>query len=121
MKKAWFDLNRRWWDERVAVHVDSDFYGVDRFLAGSTPLRDYEVAEAGDVAGLDLVHLQCHFGMDTLGWARLGAHVTGIDLSEPAIAAARELAARAGLEARFEAANVYDAVTTLRGQTFDRV
>ena len=77
MDDAWFELNRTWWDERVAVHVGSDFYGVDRFLAGSTPLRGYEIEEAGDVAGLDLVHLQCHFGMDTLGWARLGARVVG--------------------------------------------
>ena len=121
MDDAWFELNRTWWDERVAVHVASDFYGVDRFLAGHTPLRAYEIEEAGDVAGLDLVHLQCHFGMDTLGWARLGARVVGVDLSEPAILAARELAARAELEATFEVANVYDAPTTLRGQTFDRV
>ena len=121
MDEAWFELNRTWWDERAAVHVESDFYGVDRFLAGHTPLRGYEIEEAGDVADLDLVHLQCHFGMDTLGWARLGARVVGVDLSEPAILAARELAARAGLEATFEVANVYDAPTTLRGQTFDRV
>ena len=121
MDDAWFELNRTWWDERVAVHVDSDFYGVDRFLAGSTPLREYEIEEAGDVTDLDLVHLQCHFGMDTLGWARLGARVVGVDLSEPAILAARELAGRAGLEATFEVANVYDAPVTLRGQQFDRV
>jgi len=81
MDDAWFELNRTWWDERVAVHVESEFYGVDRFLAGHTPLREYEIEEAGDVAGLDLVHLQCHFGMDTLGWARLGARVVGVDLS----------------------------------------
>ncbi len=121
MDDAWFELNRTWWDERVAVHVESDFYGVDRFLSGSTPLRGYEIEEAGEVTGLDLVHLQCHFGMDTLGWARLGARVVGVDLSEPAILAARELAARAGLEATFEVANVYDAGTTLSGQQFDRV
>jgi SAM-dependent methyltransferase len=119
--EAWFELNRTWWDERVAVHVASDYYGVARFLAGSTPLRDYEIAEAGDVDGLDLVHLQCHFGMDTLGWARLGARVVGVDLSEPAILAARELAARAELDAEFVVANVYDAPATLRGRTFDRV
>ena len=72
MDEAWFELNRTWWDERVATHVASDFYGVDRFLAGSTPLRGYEIEEAGDVTGLDLVHLQCHFGMDTLGWRASG-------------------------------------------------
>jgi SAM-dependent methyltransferase len=121
MDEAWFELNRTWWDERVAVHVGSDFYGVDRFLAGWMPLRDYEVEEAGHVEGLDLVHLQCHFGLDTLGWARLGARVVGVDLSAPAIEAAREIAARAGLDATFEVANVYDAPTTLRGRTFDRV
>lgn len=66
MDDAWFELNRAWWDERVATHVGSDFYGVERFLEGWSPLRPYEVAEAGDVTGLDLVHLQCHFGMDQL-------------------------------------------------------
>jgi SAM-dependent methyltransferase len=121
MDEAWFDLNRTWWDERVDPHVRSDFYGVDRFLAGWTPLREYEVTEAGDVTGLDLVHLQCHFGMDTLGWARLGARVVGVDLSAPAIDAARSLAERAGLEAEFAVANVYDAPATLGGRTFDRV
>ena len=121
MDDDWFERNRAWWDERVPAHLTSDFYGVDRFLAGGTPLRGFEILEAGDVAGLDLVHLQCHLGLDTLGWARLGARVVGVDLSAPAIAAARELAARAGLDAQFEVGNVYDAPTTLRGRTFDRV
>jgi SAM-dependent methyltransferase len=121
VEQSWFDTNRAFWDERVGTHVGSDFYGVDRFLAGWVPLRDYEVAEAGDVTGLDLVHLQCHFGLDTLGWARLGARVVGVDLSEPAIVAARELAALAGLEAEFAVSNVYDAPATLRGRTFDRI
>ena len=92
------------------------------FWQVATPLRAYEVEEAGDVAGLDLVHLQCHFGIDTLGWARLGARVVGVDLSASRRSPPRrELAARAGLDAEFVVANVYDAPTTLRGRTFDRV
>jgi SAM-dependent methyltransferase len=118
---AWFSANRDFWDDRVAAHVASDFYGVERFLDGWSPLRPFEVDEMGPVDGLDLVHLQCHFGLDTLAWARLGARVVGVDLSEPAIVAARDLAARAGLAADFVVANVYDAPTALGGRTFDRV
>jgi len=123
MDDAWFELNRAFWDERVDSHVRSDFYRVADFLDGWSPLRATEVAEAGDVDGLDLVHLQCHFGMDTLSWARLGARVVGVDLSEPAIAAARSLAEEAGLADRseFVVANVYDAPAALDGRTFDRV
>ncbi len=76
--------------------MGSEFYGVQRFLGGWSPLRPYEVAEAGDVADLDLVHLQCHFGMDTLAWARLGARVVGVDLSAPAIEAATALPPKPG-------------------------
>jgi SAM-dependent methyltransferase len=121
MDEAWFELNGAWWDERVAAHVASDFYRLEEFLEGWSPLRPYEVAEAGDVTGLDLVHLQCHFGLDTLAWARLGARVVGVDLSLPAVEAARAVAARAGIEAEFVAANVYDAPAALGGRTFDRV
>ena len=123
MDDEWFERNRRFWDERVPVHVGSDYYGVAQFLEGWNPLRPYEVDEAGDVTGLDLVHLQCHFGLDTMGWARLGARVVGVDLSEPAVAAATELASRSGLadRAEFVVANVYDAPEALGGRTFDRV
>lgn len=121
MDAAWFELNSAFWDERVAVHVGSEFYAVDRFLEGWNPLRPFEVEEAGEVAGLDLVHLQCHFGMDTLGWARLGARVVGVDLSEPAVEAARALATQASIEAEFVVSNVYDAPAALGGRTFDRV
>ena len=122
MDDEWFEQNRRFWDERVATHVASDFYGVERFLEGWSPLRPFEVDEAGEVTDLDLVHLQCHFGMDTLAWARLGARVVGVDLSEPAIAAATDLAQRAGLadRAEFVVSNVYDAPAALGGRTFDR-
>ncbi len=94
-------LNRAWWDERVAAHLAGQFYDIDGFLAGRSTLRPFEAAEMGDVGGSTLVHLQCHFGLDTLSWARLGAVATGIDFSPNAVAAARELAGRAGISAEF--------------------
>ncbi len=109
------------WDERVPIHVAGEFYDVEGFLAGRSPLRAFEIAELGSVADCTLVHAQCHFGLDTLSWARLGAAVTGLDFSAPAVAAATEIAARAGLQAEFVQANVYDAVDALRGRRFDIV
>src|SRR4029453_3945653 len=113
------------WDERVPIHVASDFYDVERFVAGPPPLRPFEVQELGDLSGRTLVHTQCHFGLDTLSLARAGARVTGLDFSEPAVAAARALGAeragRTGIEAEFVQANVYDAVDALDGRRFDVV
>lgn len=117
----WFEANRRMWDERVPIHLSGSFYDVASFKAGRTALRPFEVAEVGDVAGKTLVHLQCHFGLDTLSWARLGARVTGLDFSEAAIAAARTLAAEIGAaDATFVCGNVYDAPEIL-GRQFDIV
>jgi 2-polyprenyl-3-methyl-5-hydroxy-6-metoxy-1,4-benzoquinol methylase len=118
-----FAHNRASWDQRVPVHVASEFYDVDGWLRRHRGPRPDESAALGDVSGLDLVHLQCHFGLDTLAWARAGARVTGLDFSEPAIEQARVLAARAGLEdlAGFVCANVYDAVAALDHRTFDVV
>jgi SAM-dependent methyltransferase len=121
VRAAWRDHNRAAWDERVPLHLASDFYDVDSFVAGRSTLRSFERAELGPVDGLDLVHLQCHFGQDTLSWAREGARVTGLDFSGPAIAAAAELAARLGVDAAFVQADVYDAVEALGGQRFDVV
>ena len=100
--------NRHAWGLRTAVHLKSDFYDVASFKQGRNSLLTIEQEELGDVRGRSLLHLQCHFGMDTLSWARLGARVTGADFSEEAIAVARSLAAEVGLEARFVCANVYD-------------
>ena len=108
-------VNRAWWDERVPIHVGSTFYDVDGFRAGGSSLRPFEVEEAGDVAGKRLVHLQCHFGLDTLSWARAGASVVGLDFSPPAIEAATSLASETGLDARFVCANVYDSPEALGG------
>ncbi|GGS93158.1 type 12 methyltransferase [Nonomuraea spiralis] len=96
--------NRALWDERARIHGSTAadrFYDVGAFLAGHQTLYALERRLAGDVAGQDLLHLQCHFGMDTLNWARLGARVTGVDFSPVAVARARDLAARAGLAATF--------------------
>jgi SAM-dependent methyltransferase len=112
-------LNRAWWDERVPIHVGSAFYDVDGFRAGGSSLRPFEVEEVGDVAGKRLVHLQCHFGLDTLSWARAGAWVVGLDFSPPAIEEATALAAETGLDARFVCANVYDAVEALEAERFE--
>jgi SAM-dependent methyltransferase len=121
MTDEWAAINRALWDERVPIHVDSAFYDVEGFLAGGSTLRRFELEEVGDVEGVALVHLQCHFGLDTLSWARRGARVTGLDFSAPAIVAARELAADANLEAEFVEADVYAAVETLDDRRFDLI
>jgi SAM-dependent methyltransferase len=123
MRDEWADLNRRWWDERAPLHVGSEFYDVPAFVADSevSTLRPFEIDEVGEVRGRTLVHPQCHFGLDTLSWARRGAQVTGIDFSDAAIGAATDLATRAGLGAEFVAGNVYDAVDLVGGRTFDVV
>ncbi|MBA9004503.1 class I SAM-dependent methyltransferase [Thermomonospora cellulosilytica] len=113
-------VNKALWDERVPIHLASDFYDVAGFKAGGQALREFELAEVGEVAGRRLVHLQCHFGLDTLSWARRGAQVTGLDFSEKAVEAARALADEVGLPARFVTADVYDAPTVL-GETYDIV
>jgi SAM-dependent methyltransferase len=121
VSEDWRSVNRAMWDERVPINVGSAFYDVDGFLAGASTLRAFEVAELGSVDGCTLVHPQCHFGLDTLSWARRGATVTGLDFSEPAVAAARDIAARAGVDAEFVAADVYDSAEVLGGRRFDVV
>lgn len=116
-----FAVNRACWDELVPIHLASDYYDIPGFVASrAAGLHPFELEVVGPVDGRDLVHLQCHFGMATLDWARRGARVTGLDFSEPAIAAARALAAEMSLDARFVAANVYDAPAAL-GADYDIV
>jgi len=106
--KEYFNTNRELWNKRTAVHLSSDFYDLLSFKKGKTSLNDIEMHEVGDVQGKTLLHLQCHFGMDTLSWARLGAHVTGVDISDAAINEARMLAQETRLPASFVCCNVYD-------------
>ncbi|MBX2971791.1 MAG: class I SAM-dependent methyltransferase [Flavobacteriales bacterium] len=117
---AAFEANRLAWNERTKLHVGSKFYDVEGFVAGRNSLTALELELAGAVAGADVLHLQCHFGQDTLSLARLGAHVTGLDLSDAAIAEAEKLAARCGLNAQWVVGNVLDHRPELDGR-FDVV
>jgi Methyltransferase domain len=113
--------NRALWNEWTPIHVRSEFYDVEGWKSGRRhDLLPLLVDEVGDVAGKDLLHLQCHFGLDTLSWARLGARVTGADFSERAVEQARLLAADIGLEARFVVSDVVDLPDDLEGD-FDVV
>lgn len=103
----YFEMNRAGWDRRAVAHFDSNFYDLAGFLAGETSLREIELAELGDVSGKSLLHLQCHFGMDTLSWARKGAICTGVDLSPVAIQKAQELAQELKLNSKFVCTDVY--------------
>ena len=113
----WIEANKASWNERVGLHLrdTSGTYGLDAFKRGDDILGPIESAEVGDVAGKRLVHLQCHFGMDTLSLARRGAEVTGLDFSETAIEAARDFAAEQGVDVRFVVSDVHDAPAATGG------
>ena len=121
-EREWIAANRRNWDERAAIHLENrtDFYGIDRVRAGEDILHTIEAEEVGDLVGKRLLHLQCHFGLDTICLARRGAAVTGLDFSETAIAGARALAGELGIPAEFVQGEVYHARSRLTG-SFDRV
>ena len=113
--------NNALWDEWTRIHEASTFYDLEGFRRGGIRLRQYELEEIGPVEGLDILHLQCHFGMDTLSFARLGANVTGADFSGAAVELARSIAADIGHpEARFVQSDLYDLPNVLEGD-FDLV
>ena len=115
-------INKANWNDRATIHFKDEAggYRVKEFLAGADNLHDIEDREIGDVKGLRIAHLQCHFGIDTLCLARRGAGCAGLDFSPVAIAAARELQAKTGLDATFVEGNVYDARALIDG-SFDMV
>lgn len=117
----WRGTNRAWWDERVAAHAGSELYDLDGVVAGADHLRPWEPGDVGDVTGRDLVHLQCHLGTDTIGWARRGARCVGLDFSKPALEVAAGLAARCGLDIEWVHGDVYDAVAAIGDRCFDVV
>ena len=114
------EANRAYWNEITPSHSKSDFYDLESFKAGRNSLQEIELAALGDVSGKSLLHLQCHFGQDTLSWARMGAEVTGVDISDESVGLARSLADELDLDGRFIRSDVYDLPQHLDG-TFDIV
>lgn len=106
--KEFFEVNKELWNKRTVVHKDSTFYNLKGFKAGENVLTPIELDEVGNVNGKKMLHLQCHFGMDSLNWARLGANVTGVDLSDEAINQANQLNDELRMNAKFICSNVYD-------------
>lgn len=118
--QSYFDANKDGWNKRTAIHKDASFYNLHDFRKGGSSLNKIEREELGDVKGKTLLHLQCHFGMDTLSWAREGAIVTGVDISDEAIQLAKELSEEIHVPANFVCCNVYDTSAHVPGQ-FDIV
>ena len=120
----YLEVNRLNWDERAPAHAASPDYGFDRFVADPQHLSGvvrFDLPLLGDVAGLTGIHLQCHIGTDTLSLARLGARMTGLDLSPASLEQARRLAAEAGPPVDYVEADTYSAPQALEGRTFDLV
>jgi SAM-dependent methyltransferase len=116
----YFQSNLKLWNELVEINKDSGLYRLDEFKMGKNVLKPVEIAELTDVKDKELLHLQCHFGMDTLSWARLGAKVTGIDFSDKAIELAKSISKEINIEAEFIQSNIYDLQNVLN-KKFDVV
>ncbi len=112
--------NRELWDKLAKIHHKTEFYDVEGFLKGKQTLDPIEIQELPDLSGKKLLHLMCHFGMDTLSLARRGADATGVDFSSEAIELAMDLSKTAEIDARFVCSNVYDLPGKLR-EHFDNL
>ena len=104
----YFEVNKATWNEKTKVHSKSAFYNLEAFKKGKSTLNTYELSALGNVSGKRLLHLQCHFGQDTLSWSRLGANTVGIDISDEAIRLAKSLNMELQLDADFVCCNVLD-------------
>ena len=118
--QAHFDANKTLWDARTIAHLKSDFYDNDSFLKGRNTLNEAELLALGDISGKDVIHLQCHFGQDTLSMARMGAKTVGVDISEEAIQVARRMNDQLDLKSSFICCNVLDTLDHVK-DTFDIV
>lgn len=115
-----FEHNRESWNELTHLHAESSFYDLDNFKKGKSSLNHIEIEELGDIKGKKILHLQCHFGMDTISLAQLGAEVVGVDISDSSIQKATELAAELNVPVRFFRSNVYD-IQNVLNEKFDIV
>ncbi len=104
----YIEINKKLWNKRTEIHFDSEFYNNDLFIEGRNSLNEIELKILGDLEGKDVLHLQCHFGQDSISLGRLGANVTGVDLSNISIEKAKELALKTNSKAKFINCDVYD-------------
>lgn len=116
----YIEINKKSWNSRTDIHLESEFYDMENFLEGESSLKEIEMGLLGNVEGKSILHLQCHFGQDSLSLSRMGAQVTGVDLSDKAIQRAREIARKIDSSARFINCDIYDLPNHL-DQTFDVV
>jgi SAM-dependent methyltransferase len=120
VENNYIEVNKESWNNRVESHLKSDFYDLEGFLKGNTSLNSIELELLGDIKGKTILHLQCHFGQDSISLARLGANVTGVDLSDKAIESANKLAQETNASASFICCDIYDLPNHLN-QKFDIV
>jgi ubiquinone/menaquinone biosynthesis C-methylase UbiE len=120
LHENYLDINRQSWNNRLETHMASTFYNVDQFIKGESSLNEIELELLGDIRGKSILHLQCHFGQDSISLARLGASVTGVDLSDKAIEAAQQLAEKCQADATFICCDLYSLPQYL-DQKFDMV
>ncbi|HKX86138.1 MAG TPA: class I SAM-dependent methyltransferase [Flavobacterium sp.] len=104
----YLEINKKTWNEKTDFHVDSEFYANDDFLKGKSSLNEIELKLIGEIKGKSILHLQCHFGQDTLSFARMGAKATGVDLADKAIQKAKEFNEQLNLDAKFICCDIYD-------------
>lgn len=116
----YLDKNRNSWNKRAELHIGSDFYDVKGFLNGKSSLNSIELDLLGNIIGKSVLHLQCHFGQDSISLSRLGAEVTGVDLSDKAVEIAKELAQKDNSTAKFICCDIYNLPNHLN-QKFDIV
>jgi 2-polyprenyl-3-methyl-5-hydroxy-6-metoxy-1,4-benzoquinol methylase len=115
---SYLDINKASWNEKTETHINSAFYDNESFLKGKSTLNSIELELLGDVSGKKILHLQCHFGQDSISLARLGAEVIGIDLSDKAIDKANEFAKKLNVNAKFICSDVYETINVLN-EKFD--
>lgn len=120
MRKEFIDINKKWWNSRVDSHYKSTFYDVNAFIEGKNSLNNPELDLLGDIKGKKVLHLQCHFGMDSISLERLGAKVTAIDFSLEAIKQANKLKERLKSDVKFICCEVYETSEVLK-EEFDIV
>ena len=119
-EENYLDINRHSWNNRTEAHIKSEFYGMEQFLQGKTSLQNIELNLLGNVEGKAVLHLQCHFGQDSISLSRMGAQVTGVDLSDKAIARAKSIARETQANVEFICCDLYALPANLNKQ-FDVV